>query len=101
MTAEVMMKEYKNMKKELTVTEFQLRQFQGVKHGIDHVLFAHSLKLAELELGHGKLTLHVPVFIHHHFCCQKHTAVHPSGKSFHIIRILPSFCKGRREIYLL
>ena len=25
-----MMKEYKNMKKELTVTEFQLRQFQGV-----------------------------------------------------------------------
>ena len=30
MTAEVMMKEYKNMKKELTVTEFQLRQFQGV-----------------------------------------------------------------------
>ena len=28
MTAEVMMKEYKNMKKELTVTEFQLRQFQ-------------------------------------------------------------------------
>ena len=30
MTAEVMMKEYKNMKKELTVTEFQLRQFPQI-----------------------------------------------------------------------
>ena len=41
MTAEVMMKEYKNMKKELTVTEFQLRQFQGVSEQdmIDSMLY--------------------------------------------------------------
>ena len=44
MTAEVMMKEYKNMKKELTVTEFQLRQFQGVSEQdmIDSMLYAHQ-----------------------------------------------------------
>ena len=43
MTAEVMMKEYKNMKKELTVTEFQLRQFQGVSEQdmIDSMLYSH------------------------------------------------------------
>ncbi len=42
MKAEVMMKEYKNMKKELTVTEFQLRQFQGSErtgHDRFHALF--------------------------------------------------------------
>ena len=44
MTAEVMMKEYKNMKKELTVTEFQLRQFQGVSEQdmIDSMLYSHQ-----------------------------------------------------------
>ena len=44
MTAEVMMKEYKNMKKELTVTEFQLRQFQGVSEQdmIDSILYSHQ-----------------------------------------------------------
>ena len=43
MTAEVMMKEYKNMKKELTLTEFQLRQFQGVSEQdmIDSMLYSH------------------------------------------------------------
>ena len=44
MTAEVMMKEYKNMEKELTVTEFQLRQFQGVSEQdmIDSMLYSHQ-----------------------------------------------------------
>ena len=44
MTAEAMMKEYKNMKKELTVTEFQLRQFQGVSEQdmIDSMLYSHQ-----------------------------------------------------------
>ena len=44
MTAEVMMKEYRNMKKELTVTEFQLRQFQGVSEQdmIDSMLLLPS-----------------------------------------------------------
>ena len=44
MTAEVMMNEYKNMKKELTVTEFQLRQFQGVSEQdmIDSMLYSHQ-----------------------------------------------------------
>ena len=44
MKAEVMMKEYKNMKKELTVTEFQLRQFQGVSEQdmIDSMLYSHQ-----------------------------------------------------------
>ena len=39
-----MMKEYKNMKKELTVTEFQLRQFQGVSEQdmIDSMLYSHQ-----------------------------------------------------------
>lgn len=38
------MKEYKNMKKELTVTEFQLRQFQGVSEQdmIDSMLYSHQ-----------------------------------------------------------
>ena len=42
MTADAMMKEYKNMKKELTVTEFQLRQFQGVSEQdmIDSMLYS-------------------------------------------------------------
>ena len=44
MTADAMMKEYKNMKKELTVTEFQLRQFQGVSEQdmIDSMLYSHQ-----------------------------------------------------------
>ena len=42
MTAEVMMNEYRNMKRELTVTEFQLRQFQGVSEQdmIDSMLYS-------------------------------------------------------------
>ena len=44
MTAEVMMNEYRNMKRELTVTEFQLRQFQGVSEQdmIDSMLYSHQ-----------------------------------------------------------
>ena len=44
MTADAMMKEYKNMKKELTVTEFQLRQFQGVSEQdmIYSMLYSHQ-----------------------------------------------------------
>ena len=40
----------------------------GVKHGIDHVLFAHSLKLTELELSHGQFLFHILIFLHHYFC---------------------------------
>ena len=44
MTAEVMMNEYRNVKRELTVTEFQLRQFQGVSEQdmIDSMLYSHQ-----------------------------------------------------------
>ena len=57
MTAEVMMKEYKNMKKELTVTEFQLRQFQGVSEQdmIDSMLYAHQEGERENDEWYGFL----------------------------------------------
>lgn len=44
MTAEVMMREYKNMKRELAVTEFQLRQFRGVSEQdmIDSMTYSHQ-----------------------------------------------------------
>lgn len=43
MTAETMMREYKTMKRELSVTEFQLRQFQGVSEQdmIESMLYSH------------------------------------------------------------
>ena len=44
MTAETMMKEYKSMRRELSVTEFQLQQFQGVSEQdmIDSMLYSHQ-----------------------------------------------------------
>ena len=44
MTAEVMMREYKNLKRELAVTEFQLRQFRGVSEQdmIDSMTYSHQ-----------------------------------------------------------
>lgn len=43
MTAEIMIKEYRNFKRELSVTGFQLQQFQGISENdmIESMLYSH------------------------------------------------------------
>ena len=64
MTAETMMKEYRSLKRELSVTGFQLQRFEGIseKDMIESMLYSHhegervrtstlSDKTAGIEIG--------------------------------------------------